>query len=174
MYRRAHSGDSFETLPRTIMNLPRTQSRAFQRTTWPRRKHRNAKRGQRLAATLVEFAIVSNVLFVTIFTCMEFARMNMARNLAQDAAYYAARVAIVPGATAAEAEAEARRIMGSMFAGGFTVMCSPIVDDTEEVSVRVAVELDEIALFTPMFLGDIELESVAKMQTERYSGFYEQ
>ena len=100
--------------------------------------------------------------------------MNMARNLAQDAAYYAARTAIVPGASAAEAEAEANRIMGSMFAHGVTVECSEIGDETEEVTVRVAVELNEIALFTPMFLGDIELESVAKMQTERYSGFYEQ
>jgi hypothetical protein len=82
------------------------------------RKRRTATRRQRLAATLVEFALVSNILFLTIFTCMEFAQMNMARNLAQDAAYYAARTAIVPGATAAEAEAEADRIMGLMFADG--------------------------------------------------------
>lgn len=156
------------------MLLPQTNSRTFNRAKTSARKQRKAKRSQRLAATLVEFAIVSNVLFLTIFTCMEFARMNMARNLAQDAAYYAARTAIVPGATAAEAEAEANRIMGTMFANGVTVQCSAIGDDTAEVTVRVAVELDEIALFTPMFLGDIELESVAKMQTERYSGFYEQ
>ncbi|TWT91813.1 TadE-like protein [Neorhodopirellula pilleata] len=123
---------------------------------------------------MVEFAIVSNVLIITIFTCMEFARMNMARNLMQDAAYYAARVAIVPGATPAEAEAEGNRIMGAIFNQGFTVQCSPLSDDTEEVSVRVAVQLDEIALFTPMFLGGIELDTTAKMRTERYSGFYQQ
>lgn len=141
------------------------------------RNARLAKRRRgpkRIAATLVEFAIVSNVLFVTIFTCMEFARMNMARNLAQDAAYLAARVAIVPGATPIEAEAEGTRIMNAIFPSGFTVTCSAIGEDTETVSVRVAVQLDEIALFVPMFLGGIELESTATMQTERYSGFYEQ
>ena len=129
---------------------------------------------KRLGATLVEFAIVSNVLIVTIFTCMEFARMNMARNLIQDAAYYAARSAIVPGATATEAEAEANRVMSSIFSNGYTVTCTPITDEAESVSVTVAVEFDDIALFVPMFLGGVQLTSTATMQTERYSGFYEQ
>ncbi|SMP53787.1 TadE-like protein [Neorhodopirellula lusitana] len=129
---------------------------------------------KRLGATLVEFAIVSNVLLITIFTCMEFARMNMARNLMQDAAYYAARKAIVPGATATEAEAEADRIMGSIFSNGYTVSCTPISDEAESVTVTVGVNMDEIALFVPMFLGGIELNSVATMKTERYSGYYEQ
>lgn len=132
------------------------------------------RRPKRIAATLIEFAIVSNVLLVTIFTCMEFARMNMVRNLAQDAAYLAARTAIVPGATSAEAETEATRLMNSLLPNGFTVQCSPIAEDTQEVTVRVAVQLDDIALFMPMFLGGIELESIATMQTERYSGYYQQ
>lgn len=153
---------------------------SMKRSTLPRRRRGNGRRPikrsgpKRTAATLVEFALVCNVLFVTIFTCMEFARMNMARNMAQDAAYLAARAAIVPGATSAEAEAEATRLMNSLFSGGFTVQCTPINEDTEEVSVRVAVQVDEIALFTPMFLAGLELESTATMQTERYSGFYEQ
>lgn len=138
------------------------------------RKRSRRRRQRSQGATLVEFAIVSNVLIITIFTCMEFARMNMARNLMQDAAYYAARVAIVPGATPAEAEAEGTRIMGAIFNQGFTVDCSPLEDETEEVSVRVAVQLDQIALFTPMFLGGIEIDTTARMKTERYSGFYEQ
>lgn len=137
----------------------------------PRLTQRDARR---VGATLVEFALVCNVLFITIFTCMEFARMNMARNMAQDAAYYAARVAIVPGATADEAAAEAERIMGSLFAGGYTVDVTPIDEDSKEVTVRVAVALDDVALFLPMFLGGIEIESEATMQTERYSGFFEQ
>ncbi len=54
----------------------------------------------RKGATVVEFAIVANLLMIMILTCMEFARLNMTRNLAQDAAYFAARYALVPGATA--------------------------------------------------------------------------
>jgi Flp pilus assembly protein TadG len=135
---------------------------------------RPCRRHKRIAATLVEFAVVCNVLFVSIAACMEFTRLNMARNLVQDAAYFAARTAIVPGATAAEAEAEGERIMGAIFNNGFTVTCNGITDETEEVSVRVAVNLDEVAFFTPMFLQGIEIESTANMKTERYSGYYQQ
>ena len=55
---------------------------------------RKAKRREGVSA--VEFAVVANVLFVLVFTCMEFARMNMVRNLTQDAAYFAARHVVVP------------------------------------------------------------------------------
>ncbi|EMB14709.1 TadE/TadG family type IV pilus assembly protein [Rhodopirellula europaea] len=127
---------------------------------------------KRDGATLVEFAIVCNVLLLTIFMCMELARMNMARNLAQDAAYYAARTAIVPGATADEAIAEAENIMESLFANGYEVECTPINDETEEVTVTVSLSLDDVALFAPMFLGNVELTSSATMQTERYNGFF--
>ncbi|MEP6171764.1 MAG: TadE family protein, partial [Rhodopirellula bahusiensis] len=124
-------------------------------------------------ATLVEFAMVCNVLLLTIFMCMELARMNMARNLAQDAAYYAARTAIVPGATAEEAIAEAETIMQSLFSSGYDVDCTPINDETEEVTVTVSLSLDDVALFAPMFLGNVELTSSATMQTERYNGFFQ-
>ncbi|WDQ15337.1 TadE/TadG family type IV pilus assembly protein [Rhodopirellula sp. P2] len=121
----------------------------------------------------MEFAIVSNLLLLTIFMCMELARMNMARNLAQDAAYYAARTAIVPGATADEAVGEAELIMQSLFSGGYEVDCTEIDDDTEEVTVTVSIDLDDVALFTPMFLGNLRLTSSATMQTERYNGFFQ-
>ncbi|MCC9644438.1 pilus assembly protein [Rhodopirellula sp. JC740] len=138
----------------------------------PRRS--KAQRGAlaRAGATLVEFAIVCNILLLTIFMCMELARMNMARNLAQDAAYYAARTAIVPGATAEEARQEAETIMQSLFANGYEIECTEIDDDAEEVTVTVSINLDDVALFTPMFLGNIQLTSSATMQTERYNGFF--
>lgn len=127
----------------------------------------------REGATLVEFALVSNLLFMLIFGCIELSRMNMARNLAQDAAYYSARAAIVPGATAAEAESEGNRLMSSLFAGGYEVDCSPIAEDSEEVTVTVTVDFDEIAFFIPMFMSGVEITSTATMQTERYSGFFQ-
>ncbi|MEM6364127.1 MAG: TadE family protein, partial [Planctomycetota bacterium] len=76
-------------------------------------------------------------MFLLIFGCMELARLNMARNLAQDAAYYAARVAMVPGATEAEARAEANRLMGSLFDGGYEVNCSSLDQQAEEITVTV-------------------------------------
>ncbi len=123
---------------------------------------------------MVEFAIIANLMFVVILTCIEFARMNMVRNLAQDAAYYAARHAIVPGATRAEAEEQAERIMSSMLTNGYRVSVSDLDFDSKEISVEVAVDLGEVALFAPLFLPTSEISTTARMRTERYDGFYEQ
>ena len=138
---------------------------------YPHAGRRDSRR-RRAGVAMVEFAIVANVLFLVVFTCIEFARLNMVRNLSQDAAYYAARHAMVPGATPEEAVAEAERIMGALLANGYTVDVNSLNDDSSNVEVTVSVNLDEVALFTPMFLGNQIIESRAKMKTERYNGFY--
>ncbi len=122
----------------------------------------------------MEFAICANIFFVLIFTCMEFARMNMIRNLAQDAAYFAARQAMVPGATVAEAEAAADQVMNMMTASGYEVDVEPIDENSPNVVVTVTVDFDQIALFAPMFLPNATIETTARIRTERYEGFYEQ
>jgi Flp pilus assembly protein TadG len=122
----------------------------------------------------VEFAIVANIFLLMILTCMEFARLNMVRSLAQDAAYFAARHAIVPGATPEEAIEEADRIMSSMLSNGYEVTVNDIDADAGEVSVTVAVDLYEVALFAPYFLPNSVIETTANMSTERYEGFFEQ
>lgn len=134
------------------------------------RQHRNRRRG----AAAVEFAICANIFFVLIFTCMEFARMNMIRNLAQDAAYFAARQAMVPGATEAEAIAAADEVMGMMTTSGYEVDVEPLTSNAANVVVTVTVDFDEIALFAPMFLPNTTIESTARIRTERYDGFFEQ
>ncbi len=124
---------------------------------------------------MVEFAIVANILFVSILACFEIARMNMVRNMAQDAAYFAARQAIVPGATVEEATLQATQLMDSMVSpDGYTVNVTPLDGDTEEIVVTVTVDLDAVALFTPIFLPNAQIETEAHMNTERYDGFYEQ
>ena len=123
---------------------------------------------------MVEFAIVANILFVMVLTCMEFARMNTIRNLAQDAAYFAARHVIVPGAQESEAVAEAERIMNAVISHGYTINVSPLDSSTEEVTVTVSVDFDQVALFAPMFMPNATIASTVRMKTERYTGFYEQ
>jgi len=125
-------------------------------------------------ATIVEFAIIANVMIIMVLTCIEFARMNMTRNLMQDAAYFAARHAVVPGATADEAIAEAERIMGSMLTNGYNVEVSNLDSESEEIEVTVEVDMHAVALFAPNFLPSTTISTTANMRTERYSGFYQQ
>jgi Flp pilus assembly protein TadG len=152
-----------------------SSGRPFRRP--PRRSgvaSRSCRRPQRAGASVVEFAVVANILILMILTCMEFARMNMVRNLAQDAAYFAARHAMVPGATTSEAIQEADRIMSAMVTNGYTVDVTALDSETEDIRVTVSVDLTAVALFAPYFLPDTNITTVAHMRTELYDGFYEQ
>ena len=100
--------------------------------------------------------------------------MNMIRNLAQDAAYFAARRVMVPGATAAEAIAAADEVMSMMTTSGYVVDVPPIDSNSDNVEVTVTVDFDQIALFDPMFLPNATIETTARLRTERYDGFFEQ
>ena len=121
----------------------------------------------------VEFAMVAPVFLLVVFTCIEFTRLSMIKNMVQEAAYYAARDAMVPGATAEECEAAAHRILGRLGNKSATVLINNgqgIDDLSDEVSVTVSVPLSESTLFFPFPVGDMTLSSTAIMQTERYSG----
>ena len=128
----------------------------------------------RLGVSAVEFAIVANILIILVLTCMEFARMNMVRNLAQDAAYFGARHAIVPGATSEEAIEQAESVLSSMLSNGYSVEVSDLDSEASEITVTVAVDLTEVALFAPRFLKNTTIQTEATMRTERYDHFYEQ
>lgn len=140
----------------------KTAKRKGDRVGYPRR-----------GVAAVEFAIVANILFVLILAGFEFARLHLARNLVQDAAYFAARQAMVPGATVGDAEDEAERILNAMFDSGYEIIVDPLDDDSDYVIVQVSIDLQQVAFFTPMFLPNQSITSVAKMRTERYHGFYE-
>lgn len=134
------------------------------------------QRGRRNGAALVEFAIVVPVFTLLLFTCIEFARLNMIRNLMQDAAYYASRHCIVPGATEEEALAEARRILNAMGTRGATVVINDgngLDENSAAVKVRITVPIAENALLTSRFTNHIVLTSESVMRTERYDGYYD-
>ena len=63
---------------------------------------RNSKLAtRRTGATAVEFAIVAPIFYTLVIASLEFGRLNIIRHTADQAAYEAARFAMVPGATAA-------------------------------------------------------------------------
>lgn len=130
----------------------------------------------RIGATAVEFAIVAPVFLLIVFSCLEFIRLNMIRNLVQDAAYFAARDAMVPGATVEEAEAAANQILATMNTQGADITIndgSGLDDDSGTVTVTITVPVAENSFFIPNFSGGMEFTSTAVMNTERYHGYYD-
>lgn len=140
------------------------------RRNWKKRQEK------RFGATAVEFAIVAPVFLMMVFACLEFIRLNMIRNLVQDAAYYAARDAMVPGATTAEATAAAEQILAYMNTQGAVISINGgdgVQEGSESVIVSITVPFAENSLFIPSFSSDMNISSTAEMNTERYSGFFD-
>ena len=69
------------------------------------------RRQQRRGATTVEFTFVALGMFFIIFACIEYGRLTLMRSMAQDAAYIAARHAMVDGSTEQEAIDKAEAIL---------------------------------------------------------------
>ncbi|QEG38036.1 TadE/TadG family type IV pilus assembly protein [Bythopirellula goksoeyrii] len=136
------------------------------KTPWKKsRRHTPDRRG----ATVVEFAIVASVFFVVVSASVEFVRLNVIRHTADNAAYEAARDAMVPGATAAEAIAKANSILNVVGTRGATVTITPPVlnPDIPEVNVRIDIPLNPNGWITPKFTSGKSLTVQSTLRKER-------
>ena len=123
----------------------------------------------RRGTTLVEFAIVAPVFFLLLFGSFEFSRLNVIRHTADNAAYEAARIAMVPGATAAEAITEANRILDIVGTRGATVTVNPATLglSTKQITVTIDVPMGQNGWITPRFTGSLNMRAVATLKAER-------
>ena len=123
---------------------------------------------QRTGAAMVEFAIVAPILFLFFFAAFEFCRVNMIRHTADNAVYEGARTGIIPGSTAAEAQQEAEQILNSLGLTAVSVQVTPstITNDTEEVTVRVTVPLDDNSFIPNQFVSGMSVQRELTMVRE--------
>src|SRR3954452_19256168 len=109
------------------------------------KRHRNRDdkvlRKSRLGAVSVEFAITAPIFFLFLLAAFEFGWMNVMRHTADNAAYEAARAAMVPGATAADATAKANSILKAVRVRGAKVTITPAVVTTATKTITVAVDV---------------------------------
>lgn len=131
---------------------------------------RTQKTHSRRGALSVEFALCFPLLLTMFFAAFEFARANMLRQTAENAAYEGARRAIIPGATADDAENFAINMLAIVGTNGATVDVDPevIEHDTPEVTVTVTVPLNENGFVAPLFLKDREIVTAMTLAREKY------
>jgi len=123
----------------------------------------------RRGATVVEFAITAPIFLLFLMAAFEFGWMNVLRHTADNAAYEAARVAIVPGATAADARAKATSLLNIVGARGATVTISPnpVTLETDAVTVNIDIPMKNNGLIVPRFSKKTTLHSSSTLRTER-------
>jgi Flp pilus assembly protein TadG len=112
-----------------------------------------SRRTDRRGATAVQFALTLPVLVVLLFGALELGRMNMIRQMANNAAYEAARACTVPGGNVADGEAAGRAILQAIGVQGATVdvQPDPIVNATPIVTATVTVPYQTNMWVTPLF-----------------------
>lgn len=133
-----------------------------------RQDRRSSNANHRRGATAVEFAITAPVVFLFFFAAFEFCRVAMIRHTADNAVYEAARLAIVPGGTAAEATAEAERVLATVGATDFAITVTPnvIEKSTPEVTVRIRVPLDQNSFVPVKYFAGETVERELTMRRE--------
>jgi Flp pilus assembly protein TadG len=129
------------------------------------RKNRASRQG----ATAVEFALTAPVFFLFLLAAFEFGWLNVMRHTADNAAYEAARTAMVPGATVADARAKADELLNIVGARGAQITVTPpvIAPETTQVTVAVEIPMNRNGLIVPRFTSKTTLRSVSTLQTER-------
>ena len=138
-------------------------------STMPASHHIRGRRPCRTGAAAVEFAIVASIFFTLMIAAIEFGRINVIRHTADNAAYEAARHAMVPGATNAEAVAKAQSILRIVGTVGARVSVSPaaIGPETDEVTVTIDVPMNQNGWITPRFTRGTTIRAVSTLKTER-------
>lgn len=133
------------------------------------RKLRRSPRNTRLAATVVEFALVVPIFFLFLLASFEFGWLNVLRHTSDNAAYEAARGAMVPGATADEAKTTANAILQTVGTRNAVVTVTPSILTATTTSIKVSIDipLKNNFLAIPHFTNNSTLHSEATMRTER-------
>jgi len=123
----------------------------------------------RRGATAVEFALVAPIFFLLLLASFEFARLNVIRHSADNAAYEAARLGMVPGATPAEVINEANRLMNIAGARGTTVTVVPpgLGPNIAQLTVTIDVPMAQNGWITPRFTSLTTMTAVSTLKAER-------
>ena len=93
-------------------------------------------RRNRTGATALEFALVAPAIFILVFGLMEWSRFEMIRQVSSTAAFSAARVGTLPGATVAEMEQQVDDVL-AVYAITNATRSGSRTDDQATVSVSI-------------------------------------
>ena len=138
---------------------------------------------KRKGAAAVEFAFVAPVFIIAIAFCFEFARISMLRNLAQNAAYEACRLAMMEGSTEQDGQDRAIEVLSRLDTAGATVTTTyePILREDGSVAearafvtTTVSVPLGENSIVFPASaFGAHAINAETRLRSERYIGFFQ-
>ncbi|MBL8856739.1 MAG: pilus assembly protein, partial [Planctomycetaceae bacterium] len=117
----------------------------------------------------MEMALVAPLIFMVFFAAVEFTRIHFLRHTAKNAAFEAARDAMVPGASSTEGEARGRQLLQSLGIANPTVRLTPqvILESTTSITVDVTIPVSGNLLLDPVFFTQPNIVEQVTLRTER-------
>ncbi|QDV84895.1 TadE/TadG family type IV pilus assembly protein [Planctomycetes bacterium TBK1r] len=120
-------------------------------------------------ATTIEFALVFPLILLFFAFMFEVSRVLMLQHTADTAAYEAARAAMVPGATAAEAEQVAQQLVDDAGFSLVDIQVTPtdITDETALITVSVSIPVNNNSWIAPTQFANFVVNSEVTLMCER-------
>jgi Flp pilus assembly pilin Flp len=126
-------------------------------------------KNKRTGATAVEFALISPILFLTVFASIEFVRANILKHTASNATYVATRSVIVPGGSKEVAIAKANEVLAMAGIRDAIIEISPdeITQETSAVTTKISIPMNSNSWGTAFFMKNRSITSETQLMTER-------
>lgn len=124
---------------------------------------------QRVGAAAVEFALTAPLLFLLLFGSLELSHANMVFNVAEAAAYEGAREGIIPGATVAECQASAQRLLDIARIRGAQIQVTPanLAINSDDVQVQVSIPYQQNTIVAPFFTRNLNIQRACTLSREQ-------
>lgn len=138
------------------------------RSKWHPESAGSARRG----STLVEFAVVSPLMFSLLFLFVEFDRYVVTVHALKEASRVGCRVAVLEGSTLEEVQTKVASILEPFDVDDYTMTVTPdlmtAIDGGDPVSVKIDVSYDDIAwLPVPQYLGGKQISVIGTLPKEK-------
>ena len=113
------------------------------------------KRRNRKGATAVEFALIAPAIFLLVMGLMEWARFEMIRQVSSTAAFSAARVGTLPGATTSDVEARVDEILDVY---SITQATRSASINSDEATVTIQIPMSSNSWFLKRYFGSAVIQ----------------
>ena len=124
---------------------------------WYDRPAAHTRHAREAGSSVVEFAVISPILFLVLFGMVEFGRVFMVEQCLTNAAREGARVAVLRGATAPQVTARIENYLDSCGIDGESVTITPAnlttTSPDQPVTITVSVPYESIAWLPGSFIG---------------------
>lgn len=116
---------------------------------------------RRSGTAIVEFAFVVPIIFTLVLGLLEWGRFETLRQASSTAAFNAARLGTIPGATSTDMQQRAEEVLDTYLVQG-AIVSSAVTPDS--VTVTVQIPMNQNLWFLSQFFGNVTIEREFTLQ----------